>query len=91
MSRQEGVQLVTGLLEEVESLIDAAAKAADQPAVIEKLTATAEAAAEIARSWSRSNLGYHATVYYQGFKMPPERAFSREWGLSGVGMFSPPT
>lgn len=83
---------MASLLEEVEVLLDTAAEAIDHPVVIEQLTKMATAAADVARSWSQSNLGYHASVYYQGFKVPPpDRRFSREWGLSGVGMFSPPT
>lgn len=39
---------------------------------------------EVARSWSRSNLGYQANVYYEEFKVPPPGAmFSREWGFQG--------
>lgn len=45
-----------------------------------------EAAAEtIGRSWSKSNLGYQANVYYKDFQVPPPGAmFSREWGFLGM-------
>lgn len=44
-----------------------------------------EAARNIARAWSGSNLGYHARVYYEGFAMPPSGAhFSSEWGLQDI-------
>jgi hypothetical protein len=34
------------------------------------------------KSWSGSNLGYHASVYFQGFKpAPPGANFSPEWGF----------
>jgi len=40
------------------------------------------AANEIDRSWSGSNIGYHARVYYRGFQPTPAGAlFSSEWGL----------
>jgi predicted nucleotide-binding protein len=33
-------------------------------------------------SWSGSNIGYHATVYFEGLQpKPPEAQFSAEWGL----------
>ena len=37
---------------------------------------------KIGRSWSGSNLGYHATVYYADLDVPPAGAhFSSEWGI----------
>jgi hypothetical protein len=37
---------------------------------------------EIGRSWSGSNLGYHARVYYRDFQPPPSGAhFDLQWGL----------
>jgi len=37
---------------------------------------------EIKRAWSGSNIGYHATVYYEGLNpAPPGVQFSPEWGL----------
>lgn len=36
---------------------------------------------EIAKSWSGSNLGFHANIYYKDFSAPPAQAnFSVEWG-----------
>lgn len=41
-----------------------------------------DACDELKRSWSGSNLGYHATVYFAGFQpKPPDAQFSSEWGL----------
>jgi hypothetical protein len=37
---------------------------------------------DVKRAWSGSNLGYHATVYYEGLMPPPPGVqFSPEWGL----------
>lgn len=50
----------------------------------EKLTRLLDASVEVEASWSHSNLGYQANVYYQGFQNPPPGAhFSREWGFEG--------
>jgi hypothetical protein len=44
-----------------------------------------EAAERVGRSWSQSNLGYQANVYYARFATPPASArFSREWGFLGM-------
>src|SRR5665213_1859934 len=44
-----------------------------------------EAAEQVGRAWSQSNLGYQANVYYRDFKKPPPGAmFSREWGFLGA-------
>lgn len=60
-----------------------AARESDLDAAL--LTALDDAADEVARSWSKSNLGYQANVYYEGFKIPPPGAmFSREWGFLGT-------
>ena len=41
-----------------------------------------EASDEVGRAFSRSWLGYHAYVYYEGLKpSPPGANFSPEWGL----------
>ncbi|MCA8907170.1 MAG: nucleotide-binding protein [Rhodospirillaceae bacterium] len=40
-------------------------------------------AVSLENCWSRSNLGYHACVYYAGLLTPPQGAhFSVEWGLN---------
>ncbi|UUO03459.1 hypothetical protein M4D79_10830 [Mycolicibacterium novocastrense] len=34
------------------------------------------------KSWSGSNIGYHARVYYQDYQTPPpDDMFNKEWGL----------
>jgi hypothetical protein len=41
---------------------------------------------EISQSWSRSCIGYHANVYYNGLEPPPPgRHFSSEWGFDQFG------
>lgn len=48
------------------------------------LDALENAAEEIGRSWSKSNVGYQANVYYENYEVPPPGAmFSREWGFLG--------
>lgn len=48
----------------------------------EKLVRLTEICSEIQESWSGSNLGYHANVYYEGLNQPPAGAhFSPEWGF----------
>lgn len=62
-----------GELANLESQLD------DEP--LERLK---EAAEVVGKSWSKSNLGYQANVYYDGFNPPPPGAmFSREWGFQG--------
>lgn len=49
------------------------------------LDALKDAAEQIGKSWSKSNLGYQANVYYDGFTTPPPgTVFSREWGFEGI-------
>jgi predicted nucleotide-binding protein len=46
------------------------------------LRRVADAAGQLARAWSGSNLGYHADVYYAGLMpRPPGAQFSSEWGI----------
>jgi predicted nucleotide-binding protein len=46
------------------------------------LVALRKACEAVKRTWSGSNLGYHADVYYEGFQSkPPGVEFSPEWGL----------
>jgi hypothetical protein len=49
------------------------------------VAAVRKACDEAKRSWSGSNLGYHATVYYDGLNAKPaDVQFSPEWGLMDV-------
>jgi predicted nucleotide-binding protein len=51
-------------------------------AVQKPISALREACRQVGRAWSGSNMGYHATVYYEAFApKPPEAQFSVEWGL----------
>lgn len=55
----------------------------------ETLKALTEPAKEIHKSWSGSNLGYHALVYYENLKpRPPGAQFSAEWGLRDMSFTS---
>lgn len=48
----------------------------------ETLRNLTDAAAAVQNSWSGSNIGYHALVYYEGLaERPPGAQFSIEWGL----------
>ena len=54
-----------------------------QPEIQEPLRQMESAANEIAKAWSGSWLGYHATVYYIGLRpRPPGAHFSQETGLT---------
>ena len=72
-------------LEELFQLSDAAAnvRANVQDKDLKKQLSDLESACgEAARAWSGSNLGYHATVYYEDLApKPPHVHFSSEWGL----------
>jgi predicted nucleotide-binding protein len=69
--------------EQLRAVADAAEVAAGYLGVdAERLEAVLSRAQELADSWSGSNLGYHANVYYAGLQRPPPGAhFSSEWGL----------
>lgn len=57
----------------------------------EKLIELTEVCSEVQNSWSGSNLGYHANVYYAGLRTPPPGAhFSPEWGFES-NYFGPQT
>ena len=50
-----------------------------------KIVDITEACSSVQESWSGSNLGYHANVYYKGLASPPAGAhFSPEWGLEST-------
>src|ERR1022692_3063075 len=66
---------------EANELDTQAAKARDSQVEL-PLQSLENAAREVGAAWSGSSMGYHATVYYQGFQPPPAGAnFSKEWGL----------
>ena len=63
------------------ALADAAAVGRD-PSIKEPADALTRAAEEVGKSWSGSNLGYHARTYYRDYESPPnDDMFSQEWGL----------
>jgi predicted nucleotide-binding protein len=58
---------------------------AEHEGAIQRVLASSK---EIAKSWSGSNLGYHADIYYENLEpRPPGAQFSSEWGLdNAMGM-----
>lgn len=55
----------------------------------ETLKTLEDAATEVHKSWSGSNLGYHAHVYYENLASRPAGAqFSAEWGLEDMSFTS---
>lgn len=51
----------------------------------DEISALADSANNIGRSWSGSWFGYHSRVYYDNFQIPPPGAeFSQEWGFQDV-------
>ncbi|OLP01094.1 hypothetical protein BVU76_17455 [Mycolicibacterium porcinum] len=57
--------------------------AAENQGPIEALDSALES---VHKSWSGSNLGYHARTYYAGFQPPPAGdLFNKEWGLMRGG------
>ena len=62
---------------------------AQSPEIADILQALKRAAEEVGMAWSGSWLGYHASVYYRGFRRPPADAwFSQEWGLMNRPYFN---
>lgn len=74
----------TTLADELRSLADRLAPLAalgNKPESVALIDSVWNAAEEIGRSWSGSNLGYHAWVHYAGLQPPPPGArWSLEWG-----------
>jgi len=59
-------------------------KRSDEPDIADRLLRLEEASRDAGLSWSGSNLGYHARVYYAGLQVPPPgEHFSSEWGFQG--------
>lgn len=82
---------MTDWVEDVDALVKRALEARDDAAEA-TLAALRSAASKVNAAWSGSNIGYHATVYYGRFEVPPaERQFSRDFGLSGLSMLGPDT
>ena len=73
------------LADELFRLADDAASMRDainQADLQQPLSAIHDACEQVKRSWSGSNIGYHATVYYGNLDpVPPNVEFSTEWGL----------
>lgn len=70
-----------GELRAVAATMVETAKLGSDSKVTAPIQAYEDAAEHIAKSWSGSNLGYHATVYYAGFAEPPAGAvWDVEWG-----------
>jgi predicted nucleotide-binding protein len=75
------MKIADELFEIAKAATDALDRVGDES--IQKPLAAIEKACEGAkRAWSGSNIGYHATVYFEGLRpKPPEAQFSAEWGL----------
>ncbi|HSH59119.1 MAG TPA: TIR domain-containing protein [Acidimicrobiales bacterium] len=72
-------------LREVAASLRALLAQADDPAVQEPLQALEDAAAQVAKAWSGSSIGFHSCIYYAGLELPPPGAhFSQEWGFLGM-------
>ena len=62
--------------------IELYAQEAKQENIILPLSKLEEAVNTVAKAWSRSWLGYQASIYYNNFEVPPAGAhFSQEWGM----------
>ncbi len=71
-------------LRELAARLTEAAQRGSEPAITERLTTVEDAARQIARAWSGSNMGYQSRVYYADFQPPPPGAhFDSEWGFLG--------
>jgi len=80
------LSLMTDSSSEFMAIAEEAAQLAQKESELDDppLNALEEAAERVGRSWSQSNLGYQANVYYEDFEVPPPGArFSREWGFEG--------
>lgn len=54
--------------------------------IAEPISKLIKAVSQIDKTFSGSWIGYHANVYYEGFKPPPAGVhFNAEWGLGGPG------
>lgn len=75
-----------GYIDELESIAEELAALSghiEQPELKRDLTGLDEAVHAAHGAWSKSNLGYHAVVYYRDLQAPPPGIiFSKEWGLS---------
>lgn len=73
-------------LEETARTLREAAAQGDSPEMQIPLTALDTTTAAVHKSWSGSNLGYHARTYYTNYGTPPsDDLFDKEWGLMMSG------
>lgn len=81
----KGVLSMSELHEELLQIADKIelyAQEAKQENIILPLSKLAEAANSVGKAWSGSWLGYHASIYYNNFQVPPPGDhFSQEWGM----------
>jgi len=72
---QQELQEIVSKLEETEAFFPTN----DQKYQMDRIINNAN---KVGESWSGSNLGYHANIYYNDLERPPAGAhFSQEWGL----------
>jgi predicted nucleotide-binding protein len=86
--------MAMSLKEEFFEVADTASQACvgiRDPSIKEPLAAIKRVCEEAKRAWSGSNIGYHATVYYQDIRPKPAGVeFNPEWGLMDrYGMSTP--
>jgi predicted nucleotide-binding protein len=75
------------LLSELRAFADGLKEAATngESETKDPLRGVMDAAAQIGKAWSGSNLGYQSRVYYADLEPPPPRAhFDSEWGFLGT-------
>lgn len=72
------IEELSTIAEELAAMAAGAKSGTIKPA----LDALTEAAEDVGKAWSGSNIGYHARVYYKDYVAPPTSdMFSQEWGL----------
>lgn len=71
-------------LRDIAERLEDSANREESAEVKEPLRKVMNAAAELGKAWSASNLGYHSRVYYKDLKPPvPGAHFDSEWGFRG--------
>lgn len=75
----DSISELTDIVSDLQRMVDLGSSSA----IKEVRDGIVNRAARTGKSWSGSNIGYHANVYYKGLKIPPsDDRFSREWGLT---------
>jgi predicted nucleotide-binding protein len=73
-------------LTETAEILRAAVAEGESPEMLGPIEALDEVIESVHKSWSGSNLGYHARTYYANYQPPPsDDLFNKEWGLMTFG------